>query len=97
MSSMPQPDANLFNKRTDMFALGTAIYVMISGQPPFPNLNSAEDEDEVQRRFRECEFPPLETIPAGSVVRKCWMGDNSTVSEIMEDIRRMVDHNLRCF
>jgi serine/threonine protein kinase len=94
MSSMPRPDVNLCNEKTDMFALGTAIYVIMSGQLPFPDLDPAEDEHEIQRRFRECEFPPLETFQTGFVVRKCWMGDYSTASEIVTDIRCMIDHIL---
>jgi serine/threonine protein kinase len=91
MSSMPRSDPDMCNERTDMFALGTAIYVMMTVQLPFPDLDPVEDEDEIQRRFRECEFPPLEDIQAGSVIRKCWVGDYSTASQLAEDIRCLVD------
>jgi serine/threonine protein kinase len=94
MSSMPRPVANLCDQKTDMFALGTAIYVMMSDQLPFPDLDPAEDEEEIQKRFREFTFPPLETVLTGSVVRKCWMGGYATASEIAKDLRCMVDYNL---
>lgn len=66
---------------------------MMSGQLPFPGLDPTEDEDEIQRRFREGEFSALESISAGSVVRKCWLEDYSTASEIVEDIRHTVSCN----
>ncbi|RMZ72000.1 serine threonine kinase [Pyrenophora seminiperda CCB06] len=94
LSSMPRPDANVFNETTDFFALGTTIYVLMSGQLPFPDLDPVVEDEEVERRFRECEFPPLETLPAGSVVRKCWVGDYSTASEIVKDLRCLADQNL---
>jgi hypothetical protein len=92
MSSMPRSDPNLCDEKTDIFALGTAIYVMMCGVLPFPDLDPAEDEDEIQRRFRERNFPPLDIIRAGSIVRKCWMAEYSTASELENDIRCHLDH-----
>jgi hypothetical protein len=65
---MPRSDPNLCDEKTDIFAQGTAIYVMICGLPTFSDLDPDEDEDEIQRRFRAHEFPPLGTIQAGSIV-----------------------------
>ncbi|KAF2753049.1 kinase-like protein [Pseudovirgaria hyperparasitica] len=89
ISSMPRPDYNICNQKSDIFALGTAIYIMITGQSPFPGLDPIDDEHEIQRRFRESDFPPLKTLYVGDIVRKCWMQQYAQATEIMDDIRRL--------
>jgi serine/threonine protein kinase len=89
MSSMPRPDLNHCDRKTDMFAFGTALYFMITGQAPFPDLDTADDEDEIYRRFECCEFPSLEPHEGGDVVRKCWMGIYESAAEIMLDLQKL--------
>jgi serine/threonine protein kinase len=39
-SSMPRSDPNDADQKTDIFALGSAIYFIIKGHLPFPELDS---------------------------------------------------------
>ena len=71
MSSMPRPNQNYCDRKTDIFALGTAVYFMITSHPPFADLDTVDDEDEIQRRFRDGEFPRLETRCGGHVIQRC--------------------------
>jgi serine/threonine protein kinase len=88
MSSMPRSERNHHDYRTDIFAFGTALYVMISGQLPFPDLDTL-DEDEIYRKFENLEFPPVEELLGGDVIRKCWIGEYANAAEIVGDLQRL--------
>ncbi|KAH8721591.1 kinase-like domain-containing protein [Phaeosphaeriaceae sp. PMI808] len=88
MSSMPRSNCNYHDYKTNIFALGTTLFVMITGQLPFPDLDTS-DEDEIHRRFKNHEFPPLERLPGGEVIRKCWIGDYKNATGIVDDLQRL--------
>lgn len=60
MSSMPRRDRTHCDRKTDLFAFGAVIYFMMVGKPPFPDLDTVDNGDEICRRFKYREFPPLE-------------------------------------
>lgn len=87
LSSMPRDDEDHCDCQTDRFALGTAIYYIMNGQRLFPDLDPVEEDGEVQRRFRAGEFPMLEDERGGQVIRKCWMGEYETSSQVVDDLQ----------
>lgn len=52
----------------DIFSLGSMIYLLVTGQPPFHDLSSAE----VESRFAARSFPDATGLPCGHVIRTCW-------------------------
>lgn len=69
-------------RQMDIFGSGTAMCMVVTGQLPFADLDPADDEAEVQRRFSDGEFPHLVEQPGGDVLRK-------TPQEVMSPLRRI--------
>ena len=87
-SSMPRPYPNHAEERTDIFAVGTAMYHIVTGTEVFPELDSHQHEVEVQRRFRNAQFPRDDYV-CSHIIEKCWRGLYSSVDEVGEDIFQM--------
>ncbi|KAJ5981720.1 hypothetical protein N7522_013348 [Penicillium canescens] len=87
-SSMPRPYPNHAEERTDIFAVGTAMYHIITGAEVFPELDSHQHEVEVQHRFRNAQFPRDDYV-CSIIIEKCWRGLYSSVDEVGEDIFQM--------
>lgn len=58
------------NISTDLFALGSSIYHIMTRKMPYGEIS---DHDEVERRGLQKEFPSTDSIPYGSIIRGCWM------------------------
>ncbi|KAI1123983.1 kinase-like protein [Nemania abortiva] len=89
ISRMPGRDWDYCDRKGDMFGLGTVIYYMMTGCSPFPDLDPVVESDEVERRFKDCEFPPLEKHWGGDVIRKCWTGAYESAAELVRDLQGM--------
>lgn len=75
---------------TDLFALGTAMYQILHGHEPFPELDAYHHDEEILRRFGSLELPDLPTTALGGAIRKCWSGDYTKAEEVLEDAMRVV-------
>jgi serine/threonine protein kinase len=85
-SFMPRENKDSADVKTDIFALGSTIYHIATGHRLFPQLDTIDDEAEFLRRFREGQFPRLETELGGEIVRKCWECRYSSASEVVADL-----------
>lgn len=90
---MPRSDLNHADRKTDIFALGSAIYYIIQGHEPFPELNSLDDGDksEIIARYSSGRFPPLGSHLGGNIVYRCWEGRYESNDKIAEDFKRLID------
>jgi serine/threonine protein kinase len=86
ISSMPRPNRACHTRKTDIFALGTVLYIIMNGQVPFPDLDPAHDEDEIQKRFERHEFPLLDNL-GGDIISKCWRGVYNNAADVMVDLQ----------
>lgn len=89
MASMPRSDPNHFDFKTDIFALGTSIYYIMTGQLPFPDLDPVMDDEEIERRFRVGQLPSLEEHRGGVVVWKCWQGSYESAQDVVVDLQNI--------
>jgi serine/threonine protein kinase len=68
----------------DLFCMAALFYEIISGRPPFMELN----RQEVIKRYERQEFPSLNEIEAcySIVIKKCWYDEYSSIHELEEDL-----------
>lgn len=85
-SAMPRDDYNQADRKTDIFALGSALYFIMTGHEPFPDLTSKDEETKVERQFRAGLLPPLEPQLGGEIIHKCWRGSYESALEVVEDL-----------
>ncbi|KUJ07329.1 serine/threonine protein kinase [Mollisia scopiformis] len=78
--------ANHSDQKFDLFALGTAIYEIMSGYEPFPDLDGIDNEEEIERRYIKGQFPVLDDVLAGQIIYKCWSLAYNTVDTCVEDL-----------
>lgn len=60
------------DEKSDILALGTSIYEIMTGHESFPELDEHNDGEEIERRYRNKEFPDVHGITGGSIINKCW-------------------------
>ncbi|KAH6710667.1 kinase-like domain-containing protein [Leptodontidium sp. MPI-SDFR-AT-0119] len=77
-SYMPRSDPNHADQKTDIFAFGSAIYFMMTGHEPFPELDSFDDDDEAE-------------ILGGRIVHNCWAGAYGSASEVAEGFQKLIE------
>jgi serine/threonine protein kinase len=83
------------SRATEIFALGTAFYVMISGEEPWPELKEPKDREEIRRRIARRQFPATNGLRILSgVVAKCWNGEFGSMTEVRRAIESERDSNI---
>lgn len=84
-SFLPRAHGDYADVETDLFALGSAIYFIMMGHEVFPELDSDDDDEEVEQRFRNSQFP-ADPQACATITRKCWTQQYSSAQEVVEDI-----------
>jgi len=80
-----RPDVHEPSEKTDIFALGSTFYEILTGATPFTGLTAAE----IDRDIRNGNFPSLGHLPAlRAVISKCWRGGYATVDELLLEIKQ---------
>ncbi|CAG8308646.1 unnamed protein product [Penicillium salamii] len=87
-SYMPREDIHHASVKTDLFALGSAIYHFINGHEVFPELRNLHDGEEILHRFMDGTYPGSDYV-ASSVVEKCWKGEYTDAKEVSIDLAEL--------
>lgn len=78
------PGEDEISAKTEVFALGSTVYEMMTGVKPYKEL----PEHEISAAFSEGRYPDLETVSVfGSTIGKCWRQSYATVDEALEEVR----------
>lgn len=75
---------------TDLFALGSTLYEIFQETSPYEEIPS----DQVERRFKEKEFPRVSAIPCGQIIKQCWLSQVDSAENVQIFIRDMICNNL---
>ena len=76
---------------TDLFALGSTIYQIMTGMSPFEDLPSKE----VERRYKAQEYPDLAGIICGECIQRCWRSEIDSAQEV-HDLIEACDVGVVC-
>ncbi|KAB8239984.1 kinase-like domain-containing protein [Aspergillus flavus] len=73
----------MISEKTEIFAFGSALYEMVTGNEPY----SDKEESEIEELYRRNIFPDVTGLgPLGPVINRCWTSDFHRMSEIVEYI-----------
>ncbi|KAG7144087.1 serine/threonine-protein kinase like [Verticillium longisporum] len=64
----------------DIFALGSVMYFIVTGEEPYSNL----DDEEVERRFQNRDFPASSHLCCGTVIQNCWLGHFVAAKQVVQ-------------
>lgn len=77
------PGVDFKSTRVDLFALGSTLYEIWTGKPPYQELEHAENE--ITKLFERSEFPETKSLgPIGDVITGCWQGRFASVDDVFE-------------
>lgn len=77
------------NTITDLFALGSSIYQIMTGRPPYEHL----DDREVEASYSQKQFPSVDGIPYGDIIRRCWMCGFESAQAVLDALRAELRHH----
>ncbi|KAK2021450.1 kinase domain-containing protein [Colletotrichum zoysiae] len=95
------PDAGFWNLNsettpaTDIFALGSVLYAIVTGWWPFckPGVTDRLDrknidhyDEEVTKRFATENFPDVSSLWGGHIIMGCWTGKYKSAADVKRDI-----------
>lgn len=84
-SYMPRSHGDYASVDTDLFALGSAIYFIMTGHEVFPALDSLGNDEEILLRFQNGAFP-VDNYVCNHVTEKCWKQQYRSADEVAHDI-----------
>ncbi|KAF1842061.1 kinase-like protein [Cucurbitaria berberidis CBS 394.84] len=83
---LPRTPADHARIKTDLFALGGVIYFIMMGHEVFPDLDSSNDEQEIERRFRAGDFP-ADQHAFSKITGNCWKLCYSSAQQVLADLQ----------
>ena len=83
---------------TDIFALGSMIYTIMTGHWPYGSMGSRhlldfqekrKYEELVDLRFGSATWPSLEDLDCADIILACWTGGASTANSVLEALETL--------
>ncbi|KAF8465410.1 kinase-like domain-containing protein [Kalaharituber pfeilii] len=70
---------------TEVFAVGSVLYEVATGSPPYADLT----DDEVEDCYNANKFPHVVDLDMGSIIEKCWAGLYPDMHTIALDLAQL--------
>jgi serine/threonine protein kinase len=87
---LPRTPPDHARVKSDLFALGSALYFIMMGHEVFPELDHMNDDDEIERRFRAGEFPK-DLHACSEVTQRCWKQTYLSAQQVLTDLEAIQD------
>lgn len=84
-SYMPRCHGDYASVDTDLFALGSAIYFIMTGHEVFPELDSLDNDEDILLRFQNGLFP-VGNYVCNHIAEKCWKQQYPSADDVVCDI-----------
>ena len=82
--SLPRSEDSPPSTMTDIFALGSTLYKIMTGRDPWSEIK----DEEVIHKFRIREFPSTDFV-VGRQILKCWQQGYSCADEVFSDLAQI--------
>jgi serine/threonine protein kinase len=79
------------NNQIDIFALGSTIFEIMTGVIPYEDMSSTQ----VKQLYALSQFPSLNGIQGGEVIRACWLLKTNSVHEVYDMIQAAYSEHLK--
>ena len=81
------PSIPRVSRRTDIFAFGCAIYEVLTGRPPYHELEKSDEPyKQVEELYANQYFPDITNLPLCQLIQSCWYGDINSMSEVIQEL-----------
>lgn len=77
---MPRDHVHDNTVESDLFALGSTLYELITGKAPYEGRSS----ESVENHFREGVFPSVDGLPLGDLIMGCWVKKFRSAKEMLK-------------
>ncbi|KAI7104401.1 hypothetical protein KC343_g15680 [Hortaea werneckii] len=77
---MPRDCCEDNSVRSDLFALGSALYEIECGNAPFAD----QDDESITQRFAQGDFPSVWGLIIGRIILGSWKGEFDSATELLE-------------
>lgn len=75
--------------RADLFALGSTLYEIFTGKPPYHELERIE----IMEMFKQSQFPDTKLLgPIGEIITGCWRGKFTSANDILNGTQLLDSH-----
>jgi serine/threonine protein kinase len=83
-TSHEHPEITSISKQSELFALGSTFYEIMTGSKPYKSLS----DEEICDAYTAGNFPELGSLAAcNGIIAKCWAEAYANVEELLEDVK----------
>jgi serine/threonine protein kinase len=83
-TSHEHPEIIGISAESELFALGSTFYEIMTGSKPYKELSDTE----IIRAYKEGNYPSLVSLAAfNNTIHKCWTQGYASVDELLEDVK----------